>query len=445
MLETILMFLGQYASEYIFFVMFHVSMQLPIHHKKIILTTMVVTLCGTLLFQPVNLFCMFLVQELHISSLLLTSVMNAFLNIPALYYLSLKQWKLALFHGACCYFVWQTLVFLESGILYAVLLDPSHHSSTLLISLLSLYPFYKFGIWLIKKIHPAIFAQYLQLEKRSLGAVCGISFCILLSLFLIDMLHFIENFTVFYYFFMFLTLIAISSVVCRITSDYAHRQEKETMNELLISQQTLYIQNLEDIQSDMRMFQHDYLNMLSSIYLDITQGDVQNIQQTITTLLHDFDASIGQKMNGTTQLANIKITELKSLIIKKLTMIHQTDIQFELEVLYPVEHVAMNISDFIRCVGILIDNAIEETMSDNGSVSLSILQGEEFVIVIENSVHHAMEMDAIWRKGYSTKGTNRGIGLSSYQTILDQYDNVTTSTMYEQNTFIQELRIGVKP
>ena len=45
-------------------------------------------------------------------------------------------------------------------------------------------------------------------------------------------------------------------------------------------------------------------------------------------------------------------------------------------------------------------------------------------IRVKNTLYHEIDLSKIWESGYSTKGKERGIGLTSYKRILDGYDNI---------------------
>lgn len=447
MLEVILLFVNNVCSEYIFFAMFQISTHKVIDKRKLLTALSVLAVCGGI-FAPyfVNLL-QWLLHNAHISSLLATNITNSLLNLPALYYFAPDNFKVNIFHGACCYYIWQACVFLTQGPGYLVIPYIGDRKTLLyIVSLLLLYPLYKIGTYLIKKIRPYEFSQYLKIEEKPYWKVCLIGISIMTLSFLIDMLQYISGIKSLYFLSLAIMLIAVSSVVMRITAEYIHKQEKDALTDLVISQQTMYIQNIEDIYGEMRTFKHDYLNMLSGLYIHAQKGNIAEIQDTVQNLLDDFDESIGHKMNMTNQLSNIKIIELKGLIIRKLTVIHQKKINFTLEVLYPVESVNMGNSDLTRCLGILLDNAVEEVEGHEGSIFMSILQERQGAVtfVIENTLHHPLEMGDIWNDGYSTKGKERGIGLSSYQHIVGKYENVTTASVLENDMFVQELRIGEK-
>lgn len=219
-------------------------------------------------------------------------------------------------------------------------------------------------------------------------------------------------------------------------------KDKKKYSDMLVKQQNLYIQDLEKIQQNMRTFKHDYKNMMSSIYLQSKEGNMQEIESTISKLMDEFDEDIDKKMNLTNQLANIQINEIKSLLYSKITEINRQHISLHMEVLYPVQTIKMNIMDACRVLGILLDNAIDEVKDHEGDMNLVLSNQEDaFRMIVENSLFHDVDIEKIYQEGYSTKGTQRGMGLISLQKIIDKYSNVTIATQTVDNRFIQEITI----
>ncbi|KAF1297891.1 hypothetical protein BAU15_08275 [Enterococcus sp. JM4C] len=61
--------------------------------------------------------------------------------------------------------------------------------------------------------------------------------------------------------------------------------------------------------------------------------------------------------------------------------------------------------------------------------------------MVKNSLVEKPLLQKIWEEGYSTKGTNRGLGLSSYQNILNRYEFVLKQTSIQNDEFIQAFSI----
>nr|WP_161841804.1 hypothetical protein [Enterococcus sp. JM4C] len=62
-------------------------------------------------------------------------------------------------------------------------------------------------------------------------------------------------------------------------------------------------------------------------------------------------------------------------------------------------------------------------------------------MLVKNSLVEKPLLQKIWEEGYSTKGTNRGLGLSSYQNILNRYEFVLKQTSIQNDEFIQAFSI----
>lgn len=231
-------------------------------------------------------------------------------------------------------------------------------------------------------------------------------------------------------------------ILIRISRKRQAVEEKIMMYELVMSQQEMYIKNLEEIQQNLRTFKHDYKNMMSSLYLQSKEGQMENIEKSLSNMIEEFDENIDSKMNVTNQLANVQMIELKSLLFQKLTKIHQSHIRFHLEVLYPIRQIHMKTMDVLRILGILLDNAIEET-KDQGDIILILLNQEDGLhIVVDNSLHHDINLSFIYKEGYSTKGNDRGLGLSGLLKMIENYQEVSHSTTCENGRLRQEIYIG---
>jgi two-component system, LytTR family, sensor histidine kinase AgrC len=62
-------------------------------------------------------------------------------------------------------------------------------------------------------------------------------------------------------------------------------------------------------------------------------------------------------------------------------------------------------------------------------------------INVENNYEGVLDVKKIQKKGFSTKGNNRGFGLAITNQILSKYTNVLHNTFAEDSMFKQELII----
>ena len=226
------------------------------------------------------------------------------------------------------------------------------------------------------------------------------------------------------------------------TKDISRSVKLEHTSLLLLQQQT-YTKHLEEIQQKLRGIQHDHKNLIAGLYVHAKEGNYDQIQKYIEGTLFKVDVGIEDQIKWSNQLGCIESVELKGLLLTKFLMAKQNNITLNLEVESFVDKIEMDMGDFIRCVGILLDNALEAVQQDNEkSVDIILLKEEKVLsLVVKNPCKRKLNVAKLKERGFSTKGENRGLGLATYREILDTYANTLTETRQQEGEFIQELAI----
>lgn len=237
-----------------------------------------------------------------------------------------------------------------------------------------------------------------------------------------------------------ITLIAISSYL-------VFQQNQMSLKETSLLYQNFYIQKLENIQKEMGTLRHDYKNILAGLYLQAQEGDLEGIQQFVQSTVTKFDDEIGRGIKQTTQLSQLEPSEAKGLMISKMMEMEGKGITCHLEIPDKVSKINMDISDYLRCFGILIDNAIEEAEqqeepADRQITVAFIQEKDKLVFIVKNPAFQKPNMQKIWEEGYSTKGESRGTGLAGYKNIVKKYANAMMQTLWEEPDFSQILIIS---
>lgn len=103
----------------------------------------------------------------------------------------------------------------------------------------------------------------------------------------------------------------------------------------------------------------------------------------------------------------------------------------------------MDLWDFTRCLGILLDNAAEAALGTGTPWVEMILLSQKgrLSLRVSNPYAGTIDPDKIWAEGFSTKGTGRGLGLASYQRMLAGCPNAAASTSWAGGVFVQELTV----
>ena len=215
----------------------------------------------------------------------------------------------------------------------------------------------------------------------------------------------------------------------------------------VIAQQRLYEQSLEEIRREVRSFRHDYKNLLAGLSQQAEEGELKALRATLSELDADFDRRLGKKIQLSTQIGNLRIPQVRSLFLSKLTDMQKRGVTCRLEVLRPVEKVGISVWDFVRCLGILTDNAMEAALGTQEPwVEIVLLaQGGRVFLRVSNPYAGIVDPEKIWDDGWSTKGPGRGLGLAGYQRILEGCPNASACTSWEKGVFVQELTVEDRP
>ena len=203
-----------------------------------------------------------------------------------------------------------------------------------------------------------------------------------------------------------------------------------------------YIHGLEEINREIRSIQHDYSNILLSLYGYIENEDLKGLKSYFEKTILQTNQ---QQINCFQQLENIKIMELKGLIGSKLLRAQSLNITVQIEVPEKIESISTDLMDLTRIIGIFLDNAIEATLQHTQpQIQVAFLHTNvnELVIVIQNTtIGQYVDIKQLFDENFSTKGENRGFGLHNVKQLLERYPNILLNTYLEQGCFIQEMVI----
>jgi len=208
---------------------------------------------------------------------------------------------------------------------------------------------------------------------------------------------------------------------------------------------TEYNKNLESLYNDMRKFRHDYVNILSSMSGYIEDDDMNGLKEYFNKKIIPLGTDMNEKNMKLGLLHNIIIKEIKGVVLTKMLQAQELGVEITIDIMESIEKVNLDVIDLSRCIGILIDNALEAAvLCENGRLEIGFIKrSNSLMIIIVNSVlEGAPPIHKIFEKGFSTKGKNRGLGLSNLREILSKYPKASLDTVIENKEFRQILEIN---
>lgn len=250
----------------------------------------------------------------------------------------------------------------------------------------------------------------------------------------------LENINIFLFFITFTLIILIMYIAFRGITKEVELKSKQINFEVLQN----YTTKLEGMYSDMRSFKHDYANIISSMMGYIDEEDMAGLKKHFYENILPLNKKIGKNDSEIGRLRQIKVPEIKGLLSLKLIRAQEMGIEVLIDIKEPIEQISMNIIDLTRVLGILLDNAIEATeecVLPKIKVGF-IKDNQSLIIVICNSYKGDIpSVEKPYKKGYSTKGANRGIGLTSLREIINKYEAIYLDTLIEDREFTQTITL----
>lgn len=245
---------------------------------------------------------------------------------------------------------------------------------------------------------------------------------------------------------MYAVLIITTAVVIVTISFSIIRQIQYKRNMREIENYYKYTLQIEKINHEMRKFRHDYVNILSTMSDFIRENDIKGLDQYFHEEILPMQDSMQMnaiKING---IENLKVREIKGLLTTKILQAQEKNIRISIEVPEIIEKIEMPIINLSRVIGILLDNAIEasEKIVDDPLIRIAFIKNEDdsVMFIVMNKCDTDMpRVHTLFQENFSTKGKNRGLGLSTLKELTDTTSNVLLDTTIDNNYFIQKVEI----
>ena len=297
--------------------------------------------------------------------------------------------------------------------------------------------YFKFNIRLLSNMSKK--NRNLLILNSILGMIClGTQYY--LTIYYIDKLQFpifvtiLNNISIIAYFF-----ISIYSLTRTTKLEIANQDLEESQ---------LYNKSLKYLYDNIRGFRHDFNNIVQSIGGYVTTDDLEGLKKYYNGLLEDC-----QRVNNLSILSPdvINSPAIYSLLTSKYHKANDLGIKINIEIFMDLSKVNMNIYEFSRILGILLDNAIEAANEcDEKIVNIEFRNdyktNKQLAIIKNTYKNKDIDMSKIFEKGYSTKENKKdhGLGLWEVNQILRKNNNlVELLTNKDDKYFIQQLEITI--
>lgn len=183
----------------------------------------------------------------------------------------------------------------------------------------------------------------------------------------------------------------------------------------------------EKYNDSLREQSHHFMNKLHVLQGLIELKSYEEVEKYISYLKQDYHEKIGHITE------NIKVPSIAGFLLAKAREASNKEIQLVVDsdsLLYQQAGLETFYNELLIILGVLIDNSIDvlEDKKDGKIVVYLYLNLEEKVLLcsVEDNGTGIKEEDKerVFKRGYSTKGENRGYGLEAVETIVKKYNGL---------------------
>lgn len=225
-------------------------------------------------------------------------------------------------------------------------------------------------------------------------------------------------------------------------------KEKSSNNKLNVEYTQLldYVKTYEEEVVDKSKKQHEYKNQLVIID-DMIPKTNKKAKEYLKKVLNNVEDVTDN--DWLVKLKNLPSGGIKGLVHFKIKKMIENKISVYVDVDKKLSkkdnwiNVDKNLEDISRILGVYLDNAIEaSSRAKDKQIIIEFINSEHNIeVVLSNSYNGNINFDELDKEGYSTKGKNRGVGLSLVKDIIRGNKLLSQSREMNGKFYVQKLLI----
>ncbi|EAF6118485.1 GHKL domain-containing protein, partial [Listeria monocytogenes] len=199
------------------------------------------------------------------------------------------------------------------------------------------------------------------------------------------------------------------------------------LNKRLQAEQT-YIDNASS-------FKHDFKGLLLSLTIYIEQRKTTEALELLASITDYSNELLNDDSFGS--ISHIQPIPIQSVLVEKIKKMNALKINFSLDISKDTYISSISSLDFIRCLDIIINNAIEASQSaDNPQMNITIYKSDSAItLTVKNNYASSatINLAQINKRKFTSKTNHQGLGLYNLGKITHKYTNVSHSISIQNN------------
>ena len=283
-------------------------------------------------------------------------------------------------------------------------------------------------------------------EKRSLNFEKYIEENLVISNIVVNIFIF---FTIFKYIYdsnRFSNIIVIEVNVLILISIFLNISFYKSIYKKVLKNKNMEVKNtynplLDSIIQNIKANEHEYKNHINMIYSTIqVSKSIPEIRERTSKYIN-----LIQNKNSLANMLDIDSIITKAVLYSKIVECENLGVKLNYQIKSNIEESKLEDTEITILLSNLLNNAIEATKNaKNKEINISITKMERYKIEIKNNILglniNNEDLEKFFKKGFSSKGDNRGYGLYNVKKIINKYNGSIYSRVID-DFFVIEIYV----
>lgn len=198
---------------------------------------------------------------------------------------------------------------------------------------------------------------------------------------------------------------------------------------------------LDSIIQNIKANEHEYKNHINMIYSTIqVSKSIPEIRERTSKYI-----KLIQDKNSLANMLDIDSIITKAVLYSKIVECENLGVKLNYQIKSNIEESKLEDTEITILLSNLLNNAIEATKNaENKEINIAITKMERYRIEIKNNILglniNNEDLEKFFKKGFSSKGANRGYGLYNVKKIVNKYNGSIYSRVID-DFFVIEIYV----
>lgn len=234
-------------------------------------------------------------------------------------------------------------------------------------------------------------------------------------------------------------------LILKYVTRYVLYQQRSINLEAELSSLQVYTSHIEEMYDSLRLFRHDYKNLLLSLNDAISHRNIDQVASIYNRVILPTNTKIDAQNNILSKLSHIQSLEVKSLLFDKISLALEKGIKVNLEIekeIVPTSQI--DTTDMLRIISLILDNAINAAAKvQKGKINFTFFDDHrDQVLIVGNSTkEEKVNLSQLTKQSSRVLSLSaHGLGLRNLRQLFSRYhfieNRISSNNHYFEQTVI---------